>query len=325
MVKDNSKFTIRHQDLAVELEITPQRLDEIISFFDSDPDDEWELRENDHFIYSNKKWKERIFSQHGAFAIAKYMDSIEKHSIWDRIVEFVTRHKEKIRNAFIRQKIHENCSSLVLRNNRYFLSKKDVVNIFCTSYARLNKAFEDIQKSSLPMEIYKDFEDIEGTRYYSLSGFDKLCRELTSELRSKDRKEWCGAVEIVGKKTFKLIISEQEAEKKRIQAAIVSAKKRDKNTCQITNQKPSKYDQFNMAAHHIFSVKHYPHLATSLDNLITLKEEVHKEFHVWNGGSKEPCTIDELIQFVNERYPDADQVAVRLNKIKQIFGNQKVA
>lgn len=32
--------------------------------------------------------------------------------------------------------------------------------------------------------------------------------------------------------------------------------------------------------------------------------EVHREFHIWNGGTKAPCTVDDLIQFVIERYPD---------------------
>jgi hypothetical protein len=45
-------------------------------------------------------------------------------------------------------------------------------------------------------------------------------------------------------------------------------------------------------------------LATIPDNLITLTEKVHKDFHAWNGGTKKPCTIDDLIRFADERVND---------------------
>lgn len=328
MAKKTSEFTIKEVDLASALEITPQRLDEIIAFFDSDPTDEWDLRENDHFIYINKTWQERLFSQQGAFAIAKYMDTIEPKSLWDRLLEFITKHKEKLRNAFVRQKVLENCSSLTPRNNRHFLSKKDVVNILCTSFSKINQSFEQIQKSDNPMVIGEDFDEIEGVRYYSLSGLDQLCRHLadkTNGLRAADRREWCAAVKIVGNKTLKLLLDDEESRKQKIQSAMQSAKKRDKQRCQITQQKPEKHNKFNLAVHHIFSQMHYPHLAMSLDNLITLKEKVHQDFHSWNGGYDKPCTVDDLIRFVNEQYPENDAVCLWLNQIKKVIGDQKTA
>ncbi|MGB7251217.1 MAG: hypothetical protein WBC73_19945, partial [Phormidesmis sp.] len=101
MIQKTSKFTIKEKELANALEISLERLDEVIDFFDSDPDDAWELKEHDHFVYTNKAWRNRIFSAHGAFAIAKYLDTHQKKSIWDKILEFVTHHREKIRNAFV--------------------------------------------------------------------------------------------------------------------------------------------------------------------------------------------------------------------------------
>jgi hypothetical protein len=129
VAKKTSGFTIREAELANALEISHQQLANIINFFDSDPDDEWELRENDHFVYFNKSLDERLFSEQGAYAIAKYMDEKIKKSIWKKIADFITRHQEKIRNAFISRKIQENCSSLTVKNNRQFLSKKDEVII----------------------------------------------------------------------------------------------------------------------------------------------------------------------------------------------------
>lgn len=61
MAKKISGFTIREAELATALEITYQELDKVIQFFDSDPNDQWKLNENDHFIYLNKSLNERLF------------------------------------------------------------------------------------------------------------------------------------------------------------------------------------------------------------------------------------------------------------------------
>ena len=325
MSRKTSKFTIREAELAEALEVTPQRLDEIIEFFNSDPNDEWDLTENDHFMYTSKKWGSRIFSAHGAFAIAKYLDSHEKKSLWEKIVEFVTHHREKIRNTFVHKKVHENSSSLTCRNGRYFLSKKDTVAILSTSYARLNRSFEDLKRSEKPLEIFVDFDEINGTRYYSLSGFYRLSQDLSKQLTSRDRRAWCEAVDIAGRKALKAITAEAESRQQKIQKAMREAKKRDKNTCQITRQKSTKYDQFDIAAHHVFSSKYYPHLAMSVDNLITLKESVHKEFHTWNRGNDKPCTVDDLIDFVCERYPERPEALSRLYQIRSMFSHEPMS
>ncbi len=324
MAKIKVGFTIRELELAKTLEITREKLDEIIIFFDADPQDRWELKDNDHFIYLNKSLNERLFSEQGAYAIAKYIDETQPHSIWARIKEFVTKHREKIRNAFINQKIQENCSSLTLRSDRHFLSKKDVVSIFCTSYARINKAFEEIRVSDSPLILYQDFDDFEGVRHYSFSGLNKLSRHLATALTVKDRRSWCEAVEVVSKKTFKLIIDAETAKQKRIDAAMAKAKKRDKSQCQITGVKRDKQNKsVNICVHHIYDQQHYPLLADVEDNLITLSQEVHNDFHTWNGGFQKSCTAKNLIEFVQQLHSDNYAVILRLNKIKQILSIEK--
>ncbi|EDX85264.1 hypothetical protein S7335_2963 [Synechococcus sp. PCC 7335] len=315
-------FTIKEEELAAALEISVEKLYEVIDFFDSDPDDEWELKEHDHFVYSNQEWRNRIFSAQGAFAIAKYLDTHRRKSILDRIREFITHHKEKIRNAFVQRTVHENSSSLMPRNGRHFLSKKDTVAILSTSYARLNKAFEVLRRSDLPLQIGVDFDDIEGVRYYSLSGFYRLSENLSQTLTRKDRREWCKAVDVVGRKAFRAIISEQESRKNQIEKAKKAAKRRDRNTCQITLVRQTRHNHnFALSGHHIFSSQYYPHLATLVDNIITLESSVHKEFHSWNGGSTNPCTVDDLVQFVCERYPENNVVIAKLAKIQRIFAH----
>ena len=335
MKKKSTSFSIREVELANALEITSQKLDEIIQFFDSDPSDKWDLRENEHFIYLNKSLGERLFSEQGAYAIAKYIDEKSAKSIWSLIIEFVTKHKEKIRNSFISRKIQENSSSLAVRNNRHFLSKQDVTKILCTSPSRLNQAFEEIRKSQDPLKIYEDFDEFDvdmhkSPRYYSLSGLYKLSQHLAKFLTIKDRRSWCSAIEVVGKKTFKMIVDQQTAHKQKVLTAMDVAKKRDKKTCQITYKKHDKYNKgINIVAHHIYSKEHYPHLSACTDNLITLCQEIHDEFHGWNGGSQKPSNADQLIQFVNELYPENYDIILRLNYVKQILNvpqsNQKVA
>lgn len=40
------------------------------------------------------------------------------------------------------------------------------------------------------------------------------------------------------------------------------------------------------------------------------------------GGSQKLCTVDHLIQFVNDLYPDNYEVVLRLNKVKQMLDAQ---
>ena len=55
-------FTITDTELAKELDITPEYLDQVVDFFDSDPDDSWDLGENVDYIFTNKVKKIRRFS-----------------------------------------------------------------------------------------------------------------------------------------------------------------------------------------------------------------------------------------------------------------------
>lgn len=170
------------------------------------------------------------------------------------------------------------------------------------------------------MKIYEDFDDIDSVRYYSLSGFYNLSQHLAAALTVKDRSSWCKAIEVVGKKTFKIIIDEQAAWQKKVESAMNATKKRDGQCCQITGKKRDRLNKsVNIVAHHIYSKDKYPHLATCHDNLITLTQEVHNDFHAWNGGFQKPCRADHFIQFVTELYPDNYEVLLRLNKVKRML------
>jgi hypothetical protein len=319
-------FCLAEEDLAKSLEITRQKLDEIIQYFDADPNDEWELIEGDHFRFVNKNLQERLFSLRGAHAIAEYIRANSQPSFWDNFVEFLTRHKQKIRESFVKGHIVQNSSSLVSRFDRSYLSKADTVKILGTSPARLNQSFKELQAAS-KMQKDVDFCDMEEKRYYSIRGLSQIANDLANKLTSKDRRLWCGAVTAVGDKTVKEIESAEARRKaeleQRIKKAKTFAKKRDNHTCQVTGNKLTKHSKCTIVMHHIYSGMHYEDLVATPDNLIALDQEVHQRFHGWMGGNGNPCTPDDLLEFVQLFYSEhASKIAIYLLAVKQKIGAQ---
>ncbi len=128
----------------------------------------------------------------------------------------------------------------------------------------------------------------------------------------------------VGEGTVKKIINSWDSWSKEIEQAKKFVKNtRDKKKCKISEKKApgSKLTgTISVAVHHLYSQSKYPHLAASTDNLITITTDIHNEFHAWNGGTHQSCTIDDFIKFVDERYPEADEARIWLNKKKQLLG-----
>jgi hypothetical protein len=70
-----NQFDITAEELAKGLGISFERLYEVVDIFDADSKDEWDLKEGEHFVWLIKNAKTRTFSEFGAFAIAKYLDT----------------------------------------------------------------------------------------------------------------------------------------------------------------------------------------------------------------------------------------------------------
>jgi hypothetical protein len=318
-------FSLTEQAVAKCLEISKAELDEIVVHFDSDPDDQWELVEGEHFIFVNKGLGERAFSLRGAHAIAEYIRAAKPGSFWENFLEFVTRHKTRIRESLVATHIVQNSSSLILRSKRHFLSKPDTTKILGTSPARLNRSFQEMQAASM-MRQGVDFLDEDGKRFYSIRGVSRLAEDLGNKLTSKERQLWCQAVKITGNKTITMLASAEDQRQERIKRACELAKKRDGKKCMITERKRTKDDKIALVAHHLYSKQHYRHLAESVDNLITLCAEVHEQFHGWNGGYAKPCTPDDLIRFVQQVYPQrSGQVTMMIENAKRRLGDQSAS
>lgn len=148
--KDDKKdeFHVFDHQLAKILDISLDRLYEVVQFFDSDPNDKWNLKLNEHYVWHNKSIGSMRFSEIGALIIAKYLDIFEKKSLWNRLKDWIQQKKRKTMQALVEIRIREaiEVGSLVKLNNRHFITKKQVIYILATHPGRFDQAFEDIKK-----------------------------------------------------------------------------------------------------------------------------------------------------------------------------------
>ncbi|MDT9176135.1 MAG: hypothetical protein P5702_00555 [Limnospira sp. PMC 1291.21] len=194
-----------------------------------------------------------------------------------------------------------------------------------TTSSRLIRAFGDIQRSDFPMRINIDFEDYDGLRFFSLSGLEKLSIELSLKLRSEERRDYCKRVREVAPPVLKFLAIAPSPEPKQIEQAMNFAKNRDKKTCQVTGVVRDKYNQrIELVGHHLYDKKTYHFLSAVPDNILTIDKKLHEDFHQWNGGTQETCTIDDFIDYVEWRYPEKHELILTLHN-KQIDLRLKLA
>jgi hypothetical protein len=104
-------------------------------------------------------------------------------------------YPNEIRKTAVKKAISENCSSLVRCNNRFFISRADVVKIFGTRSDYLSKIAQKAQQSRHPLIKGQDYETfVDGGLYFSLSGIYKLSLVFKESIAAKDRKSWCSDV-----------------------------------------------------------------------------------------------------------------------------------
>jgi len=326
MPRKKEIFTIREAELIQWLSISHKRLDEIVSFFDADPNDDWDLVEGDDYQFVNKEKKLRNFSPKGAFKIASYIEKNEKRGIFYKFKEFFTKHDQKIRRSLARKLIFAeliDSGEIQVYQGVAMIHKQSLRRILETNGAKLNKTVNHLQqRTDKPLELGVDFyEDEKREFWFSESGIVMISKSMSETLTNKSRQEMCKMIEIEFPLAFKEIqenLDDDTKQKIEIEKAKKRAKTRDKNTCQVTGQKPDRNNRFNLAVHHLYSVQKYPHLATLDLNLVTIKEEIHQEFHGNLGGFNQPCTIEDFIEFLHVYYPEHHgNLALKLQKTKK--------
>lgn len=316
---------ITSQELIKTLKISSDDLIEIQEFFDAIPDDEWELCEGKDYKIVNKTTGLREYTQSGAYTIARYLEATKKLNFWQQITEWFLHTKREIRRNFLKKKILDNSSSLMKRNNLFFVSKADTIAIFGTRSDYLHKMDEHANRSQFPLIKGQDYDEFidAGGLHYSISGIYKLSQAFGECHSKKNRREECKEIGEVVKPQIEDIVKEIIRREKQIQVAMKSVKDtRDKRTCQVTLQKHNSVNQLKLASHHLYSQNEYPFLAANTSNLITITCEVHDQFHQhYMSGSSKPCTIDDFIGFVQRYYPHNTQVVIWLESQKLILGN----
>ena len=326
MPRKKEIFTIREAELIQWLSISHKRLDEIVSFFDADPNDDWDLVEGDDYQFVNKEKKLRNFSPKGAFKIASYIEKNEKRGIFYKFKEFFTKHDQKIRRSLARKSIFAELTDsgeIQVYQGVAMIHKQSLRRILETNGSKLNKTVNHLQqRTDKPLELGVDFyEDEKREFWFSESGIVMISKSMSETLTNKSRQEMCKTIAMEFPLAFKEIqenLDDDTKQKIEIEKAKKRAKTRDKNTCQVTGQKPDRNNKFNLAVHHLYSLQKYPHLATLDLNLVTIKEEIHQEFHGNLGGFHQPCTIEDFIEFLHVYYPEHHgNLALKLQKTKK--------
>jgi hypothetical protein len=319
-------FFISESEILESLNIDKLTLEQIILNIEKESDNFiWE--ENIHFRYIVKVRKIRAFSRLALVTIVEYLEDKKGDGEAIKAINSLSKkiNEEEETNQIDTQIVAQttlvlgdNENKILLKNNRHWLNLKDVRRILKTTNQRLEKAFEDIIRSDFPLIPYEDFEDIDSQRYYSFSGFERICVELSEKLPSRLRRLYLSrvpkiAIPIIEDKTKLLSPSITD-----IDRAMKEALKKQKNRCQITGE--SKL-QTTLAVHHLYNKSIYPELAADQDNLLVIKQEIHQEFHNWNEGTIKPCTIKDFIDFitVERKYGDTSIFLSRLLNLEKVL------
>ncbi|NEO84394.1 MAG: hypothetical protein F6J87_09095 [Spirulina sp. SIO3F2] len=307
-------FLIKEQDLAIALELEWRTFDQMIEPLFQASGAVIVLVEEQHFIYHDRRKQIRLFSQAGVLAIASYLDTLATFSLPETAVRTVLAllEQQEIRkiDASIRRTILQNSSSLRHHNDLHWLSTTDTTKILKTTSSRLAEAQGAIEFSGEAMLVGRHMAEFEGIQYFSLAGLVMLSLELKRSLKSPDRQRYCGRIPKVAPPVVEYLALAPAPSRQAIESAKRFAKKRDKQTCQITGEEPNKFNRLKLAAHHLFDQNTYPVLADEPMNLITISDELHEEFHQWLGGKGKSCTVDDFIQFVEAFYADEKSVIV---------------
>lgn len=305
MIFDREIFYIDEGKLADAFNLEQRSFDALVAALELVSDDE-QLKESVHFVVQGyiRNQPIRIFSREGAIAIANFLDlrgEATEDSL-NQVFALLEQYRLDQIDGKIRRTVYENCSSLLLRNQRHWLSREDVIKILSTNRNTLDRAFQTIQRSDNPMQIDADFEN-QQEFYFSLSGLEKLSIGLSINLRSKERREYCERVRQVAPPVLEFLALVPAPPDADVERAVRFARKRD-GVCQVQRIDRNKYENrlVELVGHHLYDRSTYRFLADDPDNILTVAKQISEDFHQWNGGTQTPCTIDDFIEYVERHY-----------------------
>ena len=304
-------------------------------FFDQDPNDKWELREGEDFIWSNKKYKVRKFTKKGALEIAKYVEEkIDKKSVWRRLIKTFFNTLQK---RFVRSLVMERVAEIAGNNSIVISNKKAFVNTPKTRYilrlANRQDLLIDARKYEQtgdhgrePMRPNKHWIEVSGEdgEYYSSEGIKRLSMGLQDICKSRSTKNWNSAVSDSIFQTLKAVAKPLLLDDKKMKKIMNLAKTKSGSVCELTGRKKSADNlKFQLAAHHLYDKSSYPIIRYEIHNVIAIDEELHKAFHAYMGGSKKSCTAEDFLEWLKVQSHEIfrgceDEVACEASAISNV-------
>jgi hypothetical protein len=297
------------KEAARMLGIPVSKLYRICDFFDSDPDDAWDLTEGEFFEFEPGQARKRRFYEEGVMAIAKYLEETEGGSFLARLKEFFTHHRARVTRALVQRRIiqvTQDRAGLVIRGELVFLQQRSVVRVLGTNGKGMAGTLRRIEEESagldgaegLEIDVhFADFEDADG-RHWSQRGIARLARTMHERGRiTKARKAWVKAVADVAEDCFEVQRKVLESHEARVRTAMDRARSKAK-ACAVTQQKPNAADRnpIELEAHHLFDAASRPDLAALDDNLLVISSALHRNFHKWMGNR--PCEPKDFVDYL---------------------------
>jgi hypothetical protein len=297
------------KEAAKMLGIPVSKLYRICDFFDSDPDDAWDLIEGEFFEFEPGQARKRRFYEEGVMAIAKYLEETEGGSFLARLKEFFTHHRARVTRALVQRRIiqvTQDRAGLVIRGELVFLQQRSVVRVLGTNGKGMAGTLRRIEEESagldgaegLEIDVhFADFEDAD-SRHWSQRGIARLARTMHERGRiTKARKAWVKAVADVAEDCFEVQRKVLESHEARVRTAMERARSKAK-ACAVTQKKPNAADRnpIELEAHHLFDAASRPDLAALDDNLLVISSALHRNFHKWMGNR--PCEPKDFVDYL---------------------------
>jgi len=281
----------------------------VIDAFDAKADDEWELVEGEHFEYagpavagSNGR-RPRRFSEEGVEALARFIEASERTGVlgWfrERLFNVKQKRRQLLVSRRITQEFIEAGSTLEIRGDLAFVSRKTTLGILQTNYKGLHNSWERLRTAGTEegeeaLELNKDFlEDEERQVLISQRGIARVARDMRVNSRiTKTRQAW---IEAVGEVVEACFNSEIRYLTDGSDRAIKRAKAAAGHRCEITGKKAAVHKKISLDGHHLFDRLSRPDLADLPENILVLMPDLHGEFHSWKSGA---CTPRDILEFI---------------------------
>ncbi len=314
-------FVLKIEDIAQALGTTKTRIKTAIKEIDAVPDDPWELKEGEDYIKAPDG--SQIFSETGAHAVVKYLQDNPPKGFLGKFVEAfkeITFHyKARLRQQLVRVHL-EKVGTLVLAQKDIYVQERQLVAAYRTKRNFLERIRNEYNRShEEQIKAGEDYLDIDGVQCYS----PKTVIRLKDQIQARPnyptrRKEW---IKDCTDEITAQVTAHQKQQKKFFQAitdAKKACRKKDKHKCQLTGTKEA--NGVLLHIHHLLPVHANQHLAYHPDNLITIRHDVHTQFHQWTAGTQAACTPWQFLEFVSQFYPDRySEIKVRLQPLEVLM------